>query len=107
MEICKNMAKLDLKAKLINDYESEEARIKEVARGTLSSFLGIDTEDVSVRDASSHDKGIRIYLKAGDFAFTYEHPSGKIEFCLDGELYPVEKRSDVGRIISFKENKFK
>lgn len=107
MEMCKNMEKLDIRKKLINDYELEETKIKEVARGAMSSFLGVDTEDVSVRDASPHDKGTRIYLKAGDLEFTYEYPSGKVEFSLDGQLYPVEKRSDVGRIISFKENKFK
>jgi hypothetical protein len=107
MEMCKNMEKLDIRKKLINDYELEETRIKEVARGAMSSFLGIDIGDVSVRDASPHDKGVWVYLNVGDLQFTYAHPSGKIEFSLDGELYPVEKRSDVGRIISFKENRFK
>ena len=101
------MAKLNLKEKLVQDYVCEETKIKEVARGTISSFLGIDTKDVSVIDAGPHEKGIRIYLKAGDFGFVYNHPSEKIEFSLDGNLYDVEKSSDVGRIISFKENKFK
>src|SRR3989304_2314001 len=99
------MAKLDLKEKLIKDYKSEETKIKEVAKGTLSSFLGIDTEDVSVGMASPNDKGIRIYLNVGDFRFICNHPSKKIEFSMDGELYDVENRTDVGRIISFKENK--
>lgn len=99
------MVKLDLKEKLINDYKSEETRIKEVARGTISSFLGIDLEDVSVRSAGPNDKGIRVYLEADEFQFIYNHPSKKIEFSLDGNLYDVEKRSDIGRIISFKENK--
>jgi hypothetical protein len=107
MEMCKNMEKLDIRKKLINDYELEETRIKEVARGSMSSFLGVNMEDVSVRDASPHDKGILIYLNVGDLQFTYAHPSGKIEFSLDGNLYPVEKRADVGRIISFQENKYK
>lgn len=105
--MCENMAELNLKEKLINDYKSEETKIKETARGIISSFLGIGEEDVSVRAVSPHDKGIRVYLQAGDFEFIYNHPNGKIEFSSDGELYIVEKRSDVGRIISFKENKFK
>lgn len=101
------MAKLDLKEKLKNDYIVEENRIKEFARGILSSFLGVDTEDVSVRDAGPHEKGVRIYLKAGEFDFVYNHPSKKIEFSMDGNLYDVENRSDIGRIISFKENRFR
>jgi hypothetical protein len=101
------MAKLDLKEKLIKDYAYEENKVKEIARGTISSFLGVDTEDVSVGAAGPNEKGIRVYLKAGDFDFIYNHPSGKIEFSLDGQLYDVEKSSDVGRIISFKDNKFK
>jgi hypothetical protein len=101
------MIKFDLKEKLKKDYGHEEARIKELARGTLSSFLGIDTENVSVLGAGPNEKGVRIYLKAGEFDFIYNHPSKKIEFSMDGNLYDVENRSDVGRIISFKENKFK
>lgn len=101
------MAKLDLKEKLKNDYVVEETRIKELARGILSSFLGVDTEDVSVRDAGPYEKGVRVYLQAGEFDFVYNYPSRKIEFSMDGNLYDVENRSDVGRIISFKENKLK
>lgn len=101
------MARLDLKEKLIKDYVYEENKVKEIARGTISSFLGVDTEDVSVRAAGPNEKGIRVYLQAGDFDFVYNHPSKKIEFSLDGQLYDVENRSDVGRIISFKENKNK
>ena len=99
------MEKLDLKEKLINDYKSEETRVKGIARGTIASFLGIDTEDVSVGGASPNDKGIRVYLESGGFHFIYNHPNKKIEFSLDGNLYDVETRSDIGRIISFKENK--
>jgi hypothetical protein len=101
------MAKLDLKEKLKKDYAVEEARIKELARGTLSSFLGIDSEGVSDSGAAPHEKGIRVYLRAGEFDFVYNHPSGKIEFSMDGNLYDVGQRSDIGRIITFKENKFK
>lgn len=101
------MAELNLKDELINDYECEEARIKGIARGTISSFLGVNTEDVTVRAAGPNEKGIRVYLKAGGYEFIYNHPSKKIEFSLDGQLYDVEQRSDVGRIISFMENKFK
>lgn len=102
------MAKLNLKEKLIKDYKSEESRVEEIARGTISSFLGVGTGDVVVRDAGPHEKGIRIYLRACDeFEFIYNHPSKKIEFSLDGQLYDVENSADVGRIISFKENKFK
>lgn len=101
------MAKLDLKEELINDYKLEETRVKEISKRKISSFLGIDLEDVSVHTACPNEKGIRIYLQASDYQFMYNYPSEKIEFSLDGELYDVEKRSDVGRIISFKENKNK
>lgn len=101
------MTKLDLKEKLKKDYDIEETKVKETARGIIASFLGIDTEDVSARVAVPHDKGIRIYVQAGGFQFIYNHPNGKIEFSLDGELYDVEKRADIGRIITFKENKDK
>lgn len=101
------MTKLDLREKFKKDYEIEETKVKETARGIISSFLGIDEKDVSVRTASPHDKGIRVYLESGEFQFIYNHPNGKIEFSMDGQLYDVEKRSDIGRIISFKENKFK
>lgn len=99
------MTKLDLKQELINDYKLEEARVKEIARRKISSFLGIDLEDVSAHNAGPNDKGIRVYLQASDYQFMYNYPSEKIEFSLNGQLYEVEKRSDVGRIISFKENK--
>jgi hypothetical protein len=101
------MEKLDIKEKLKNDYAIEETKIKKLARGTLSSFLGIDIDNVSVGGAGPHEKGVRVYLKAGDFDFVYNHPSGKIEFSMDGNLYDVGQRSDIGRIITFKENKLK
>lgn len=99
------MVKLDLKTKLIDDYKVEEARVKEVAKGTLSSFLGISVEEVSVSATVPIDTGIRVYLNAGGFDFMYNHPSKKIEFSLDGNLYDVGTSSDVGRIISFQEGK--
>jgi hypothetical protein len=98
---------MDLKEKLKKDYAVEEDKIKRLARGTLSSFLGIDVESVSDSGADPNEKGVRIYLRAGEFDFVYSHPSGKIEFSMDGNLYDVVQRSDIGRIITFKENKLK
>lgn len=101
------MTKLDIKEKLKGCYDVEETKVKAIARGTLSSFLGIDEKDVSVHGAGPNDTGIRVYLEAGDLSFIYNHPSKKIEFSLDGNLYDVGTRADVGRIITFKENKLK
>ncbi len=101
------MTKLDIKEKLKKCYDAEEDKVKATARGALSSFLGIDEENVSVHGASPNATGIRVYLGAGDLSFVYNHPNKKIEFSLDGNLYDVGSRADVGRIIMFEENKLK
>jgi hypothetical protein len=100
-----------LRDKLLCDYKAEEEKAKKKARGTLSSFLGIDEEQIAVITAGPDDKGIRVHLIIKEdeevYQFYYQHPSAKIDFAMDGNIYPVENRAEVGRIITIQEFKHK
>lgn len=94
-----------LKENLKSIYKEEETRHGNVLKGTLASFLNVNSSEIKLENISPTMTGVCATFSVEELRFHLHHPESTIDIDINGSPIRVKSLADVGRILQIQDNK--